>query len=76
MNITLCVTALHIVQSGTGLLRRYILVNQGQVYYAGIPYGICIFWGPAPTLPSFFTLHDHRVISKFLHECFAHECFA
>ena len=30
-----------------------------------------IFWGPAPTLYSFFTLHDHRVIAKFLHECFA-----
>ena len=31
-----------------------------------------IFWGPAPALSSFFTLHDHRVIAKFLHECFAH----
>ena len=33
-----------------------------------------IFWGPAPvaTLSSFFTLHDHRVIAKLLHECFAH----
>ena len=31
-----------------------------------------IFWGPAPTLSSFFTLHDPRVIAKFLHECFAH----
>ena len=31
-----------------------------------------IFWGPAPTLSSFFTLHEHRVIAKFLHECFAH----
>ena len=31
-----------------------------------------MFWGPAPTLSSFFTLHDHRVIAKFLHECFAH----
>ena len=30
-----------------------------------------IFWGPAPTLSSFFTLHAHRVIAKFLHECFA-----
>ena len=30
-----------------------------------------IFWGPAPTLSSFFTLHDPRVIAKFLHECFA-----
>ena len=29
------------------------------------------FWGPAPTLSSFFTLHDHRVIAKSLHECFA-----
>ena len=29
-----------------------------------------IFWGPAPPLPSFFTLHDPRVI--FLQECFAH----
>ena len=32
---------------------------------------IVIFWGPAPTLSSFFTLHDPRVIAKFLHECFA-----
>ena len=24
-----------------------------------------IFWGPAPTLSSFFTLHDHRVIAMF-----------
>ena len=31
-----------------------------------------IFWGPAPTLSSFFTLHDHKVIAKFLHECIAH----
>ena len=31
-----------------------------------------IFWGPAPALSSFFTLHDHRVIAKFLDECFAH----
>ena len=31
-----------------------------------------IFWAPVPTLSSFFTLHDHRVIAKFLHECFAH----
>ena len=30
-----------------------------------------IFWGPAPTLSSFFTLHDHRVIAKVLHECVA-----
>ena len=30
------------------------------------------FWEPAPTLSSFFTLHDHRVIAKFLHKCFAH----
>ena len=30
-----------------------------------------IFWGSAPTLSSFFTLHDHRVIAKVLHECFA-----
>ena len=33
-----------------------------------------IFWGPAPTLSFSFTLHDHRVIAKFLHECFAHRC--
>ena len=26
-----------------------------------------IFWGPAPTLSSFFTWHDPRVIAKFLH---------
>ncbi|KAL3132548.1 hypothetical protein ABBQ32_14236 [Trebouxia sp. C0010 RCD-2024] len=31
-----------------------------------------IFWGPAPSLSSFFTLHDPRVIAKLLHECFAH----
>ena len=31
-----------------------------------------IFWGPAPTLSSFFGLHDSRLIAKFLHECFAH----
>ena len=31
-----------------------------------------IFWGPAPTLSSFFTLHDHRIIAKFLHECSTH----
>ena len=31
-----------------------------------------IFWGPAPTLSTFFTLHDPRVIAKFLHEYFAH----
>ena len=31
-----------------------------------------IFWGPAPTVSSFFTLHDHRVIAKFWHEYFAH----
>ena len=29
-----------------------------------------ISWGPAPTLSSFFGLHDHRVIAKFLQECF------
>ena len=31
-----------------------------------------VSWGPAPTLSSCFTSHDHRVIAKFLHECFAH----
>ena len=31
-----------------------------------------IFWGPAPTMSSFFALHDPRVIAKFLHEYFAH----
>ena len=31
-----------------------------------------IFLGPAPALSSFFTVHDHRVIAKFLLECFAH----
>ena len=31
-----------------------------------------IFWGSAPTLSSFFTLHDHKVIAKFLHEFFTH----
>ena len=25
-----------------------------------------MFWGPAPTLPSFFTLHDPKVIARFL----------
>ena len=30
-----------------------------------------IFWGPAPTLSCFFSLHDPWVIAKFLHECFA-----
>ena len=35
-------------------------------------YGMTIFWGPAPNLSSFFTLHDHRVTAKCLHECFAH----
>ena len=28
-----------------------------------------IVWGPAPTMSSFFALHDPRVIAKFLHEC-------
>ncbi len=31
-----------------------------------------IFWGPAPTLSSFFTLHDPKVIGRFLRECFEH----
>jgi len=31
-----------------------------------------IFWGPAPTSSSFFTLHDPKVIVKFLRECFEH----
>ena len=30
-----------------------------------------IFWGPSPTL-SFFTLHDPKVIARFLRECFEH----
>ena len=30
-----------------------------------------IFWGPAPTLSSFFALHDPKVIGRFLKECFA-----
>ena len=29
-----------------------------------------IFWGPAPTLSSFFALHDPKVIARFLRECF------
>ena len=29
-----------------------------------------IFWGPAPTLSSFFTLHSPKVIAGFLRECF------
>ncbi len=31
-----------------------------------------IFWGPAPTLSSFFTLHDPKVKARFLRECFEH----
>ncbi len=31
-----------------------------------------IFWGPAPTLSSFFTLHDPKVIARFLKGCFEH----
>ncbi len=31
-----------------------------------------IFWGPAPTLSSVFTLHDPKVIARFLRECFEH----
>ena len=31
-----------------------------------------IFWRPAPTLSSFFTLHDPKVIARFLRECFEH----
>ena len=31
-----------------------------------------MFWGPAPTLSSFFTLHDPKVIARFLRECFEH----
>ena len=31
-----------------------------------------IFWGLAPSLFSFFMLHDPRVIAKFLHERFVH----
>ena len=52
----LCLTALHIVQSGTGLQP-----------YSGDQ--------PLPYLLSsckVITLHDHRIIAKFLHECFAH----
>ena len=46
------------------------MLNQGQVGTTAI------FWGPAPTLSSFFTLHDHRVNAKVLvfHECFAYRC--
>ena len=29
-----------------------------------------IFWGPNPTLSSFFTLHDPKIIARFLRECF------
>ena len=28
-----------------------------------------IFWAPAPTLSLFFTLHDPKVIGRFLREC-------
>ena len=31
-----------------------------------------IFWGPVPTLSSFFALHDPKVIGRFLKECFAY----
>ncbi len=31
-----------------------------------------IFWGPAPTLSSFCTLHDPKVIARFLRECSEH----
>ena len=31
-----------------------------------------IFGGPAPTLSSFFILHDSKVIARFLRECFEH----
>ena len=30
------------------------------------------FWGPAPTLSSFLTLHDPKVMARFLKECFEH----
>ena len=30
-----------------------------------------IFWGPAPTLSSFFALHDPKVIGRFLKEYIA-----
>ena len=31
-----------------------------------------VFWGPAPTLSSFSTLHDPKVIGRFFKEFFAH----
>ncbi len=31
-----------------------------------------MFWGPAPALSSFFTLHDPKVIARFLRGCFEH----
>jgi hypothetical protein len=31
-----------------------------------------VFWGPAPTLSSFITLHDPKVIARFWRECFEH----
>ncbi len=34
-----------------------------------------IFWGPAPTLSSFFTLHYSKVTTRFLRECFEHRNF-
>ena len=40
-----------------------MLFNQGQIYHQ--------FLGTSPYLVFFFTLHDHRVIAKLLHECFA-----
>ncbi len=30
------------------------------------------FWGPAPALSPFFTLHDPKVIVRVLRECFEH----
>ncbi len=35
---------------------------------------ITIFWGPAPTLSSFFVSHDPKVIARFLRECFELRC--
>ena len=39
--------------------------------YCSIRDRYCHFLGTSLTLSSFFTLHDHRVIAKFLHESFA-----
>ena len=31
-----------------------------------------LFWGPAPSVSTFFALHDPRDVARFLRECFEH----